>query len=231
MESTDCIKRWDASPELPGALEFARYLKSKGVLVAVSHTESEYEGIKAAFEAGFTHTAHFYNGMPGFHKCREYKYEGTVESVYLTDGMTIKLIADGIHLPATILRLAYKLKRVEKTCLVTDALAYAAADGMEITDPNVIIEDGVCKMADHSSLAGSIATMDVLVRTMVKAGIPLADAVRMASETPARIMGVDDRKGALQKDMDADVLILDRELNIRAAWAMGRLVEDTNTLF
>ena len=85
--------------------------------------------------------------------------------------------------------------------------------------------------ADHSSLAGSIATMDVLVRTMVKAGIPLADAVRMASETPARIMGVDDRKGALQKDMDADVLILDRELNIRAAWAMGRLVEDTNTLF
>ena len=84
-------------------------------------------------------------------------------------------------------------------------------------------------MADHSSLAGSIATMDVLVRTMVKAGIPLADAVRMASETPARIMGVDDRKGALQKDMDADVLILDRELNIRAA--MGRLVEDTNTLF
>lgn len=63
------------------------------------------------------------------------------------------------------------------------------------------------QMADHSSLAGSIATMDVLVRTMVKAGIPLADAVRMASETPARIMGVDDRKGALQKDMDADVLI------------------------
>ena len=103
--------------------------------------------------------------------------------------MTIELIADGIHLPATILRLAYKLKGVEKTCLVTDALAYAAADGMEITDPNVIIEDGVCKMADHSSLAGSIATMDVLVRTMVKAGIPLADAVRMASETPARIMG------------------------------------------
>ena len=65
LESTDCIKRWDASPELPGALEFARYLKSKGILVAVSHTESEYEGIKAAFEAGFTHTAHFYNGMPG----------------------------------------------------------------------------------------------------------------------------------------------------------------------
>ncbi|WP_455673282.1 N-acetylglucosamine-6-phosphate deacetylase [Phocaeicola sp.] len=231
LESANCIKRWDASPELPGALDFARYLKSKGILAAVSHTEAEYDGIKEAFEAGFTHAAHFYNAMPGFHKRREYKYEGTVESVYLMDGMTIELIADGIHLPSTILRLAYKLKGVDNTCLVTDALAYAAADGVEIKDPNVIIEDGVCKMADRSSLAGSIATMDVLVRTMVKAGIPLGDAVRMVSETPARIMGVEESKGSLQKDKDADILILDRDLNIRAAWAMGNLVEGTNTLF
>ena len=86
-------------------------------------------------------------------------------------------------------------------------------------------------MADRSSLAGSIATMDVLVRTMVKAGIPLGDAINMVSETPARIMGVDDRKGSLQKDKDADLLILDHDLNIRAAWAMGNLIEGTNTLF
>lgn len=231
LENTSCIRRWDASPELPGALDFARYLKTKGILAAISHTEAEYDGIKEAYEAGFTHTAHFYNAMPGFHKRREYKYEGTVESVYLTDGMTIELIADGIHLPSTILKLAYKLKGVENTCLVTDALAYAAAEDAQISDSNVIIEDGVCKLADRSSLAGSIATMDILVRTMVKAGIPLADAVRMASETPARIMGVYDSKGSLQKDKDADVIILDRDLNIRAAWAMGNLVEGTNTLF
>lgn len=231
LDETNCIKRWDSSPELPGALEFAGYLRSKGIVAAISHTEAEYDGIKAAYEAGYTHAAHFYNAMPGFHKRREYKYEGTVESVYLTDGMTIELIADGIHLPSTILRLAYKLKGVSHTCLVTDALAYAAAEGVEITDPNVIIEDGVCKMADRSSLAGSIATMDVLVRTMVKAGIPLGDAINMVSETPARIMGVDDRKGTLQKDKDADLLVLDRDLNIRAAWAMGSLIEGTNTLF
>ena len=231
LDETNCIKRWDSSPELPGALEFAGYLRSKGIVAAISHTEAEYDGIKAAYEAGYTHAAHFYNAMPGFHKRREYKYEGTVESVYLTDGMTIELIADGIHLPSTILRLAYKLKGVSHTCLVTDALAYAAAEGVEITDPNVIIEDGVCKMADRSSLAGSIATMDVLVRTMVKAGIPLGYAINMVSETPARIMGVDDRKGTLQKDKDADLLVLDRDLNIRAAWAMGNLIEGTNTLF
>lgn len=229
VESTHCIRRWDASPELPGALDFARYLRQKGILAAVSHTEAEYDGIREAFEAGFTHAAHFYNAMPGFHKRREYKYEGTVESVYLTDGMTIELIADGIHLPSTILKLAYKLKGVEHTCLVTDALSCAATDDKEINDPRYIIEDGVCKLADRSSLAGSIATTDVLVRTMAKAGIPLGDALRMVTETPARIMNIYDRKGSLQKDKDADVVIMDKELNIRAVWQAGQLVE--NKLF
>ena len=231
LDETNCIKRWDSSPELPGALEFAGYLRSKGIVAAISHTEAEYDGIKAAYEAGYTHAAHFYNAMPGFHKRREYKYEGTVESVYLTDGMTVEVIADGIHLPATILKLVYKLKGVENTCLVTDALAYAAYEGHEPIDPRYIIEDGVCKMADHSALAGSLATMDVLVRTMVKkANIPLEDAVRMASETPARLIGVSDRKGALAKGLDADIVILDKELNVRCVWSMGKIVPGTDVL-
>lgn len=232
LESTTCIKRWDSSPELPGALDFARYLQSKGILAAITHTEAEFEDIKVAYEAGFTHAAHFYNAMPGFHKRREYKYEGTVESVFLMDDMTTEVIADGIHLPSTILRLVYKLKGVERTCLVTDALSYAANEGHPVTDPRVIIEDGVCKLADHSALAGSIATMDTLVQTMVrKAEIPLADAVRMASETPARLMGVSDRKGTLQRGKDADILILDHNQSIRAVWCMGKPVEEANTLF
>ena len=212
-------------------MDFARYVRSKGLLAAVSHTEAEFEDIKAAYEAGFTHAAHFYNAMPGFHKRREYKYEGTVESVFLEDDMTVEVIADGRHLPSTILRLVYKLKGVERTCLSTDALAYAANEGKPIDDPRIIIEDGVCKLADHSSLVGSIATMDVLVRTMAQnAGVPLADAVRMASETPARLMGVSDRKGSLQRGKDADIVILDRKLNVRSVWSMGHLVEGTNTL-
>ena len=229
VESTHCIKRWDASPEVPGALDFARYLKSKGILASITHTEAEYKEVKEAFEAGFTHTAHFYNGMPGFHKCREYKYEGTVESVYLVDDMTIELIADGRHLPNTILNLAYKVKGVEKTCLVTAALAYAGADTTKTNHPNIIIDDGVCKSADHENLVGSIATMDVLVKNMVKAGVQLEHVLRMASETPARLMNVYDRKGSLEKGKDADVLIIDENQNVRAIWAMGKLV--ANTLF
>lgn len=232
LENTSCIKRWDAAPELPGAMQFGKYITSKGVLASVGHTQAEFEDIYTGFHAGFTHATHFYNAMPGFHKRKGYKNEGTVESIYLMDDMTVEVVADGIHVPPTILRLVYKIKGVEKTALITDALACAASDSKEAFDPRVIIEDGVCKLADRSALAGSVATMDRLIRTVVqKADIPLADASRMVSETPARIMGVIDRKGTLEKGKDADIMALDNDLNVRAVWAMGELVEGTNTLF
>ncbi len=231
VENWSCIKRWDAAPELPGAMQFGKYITAKGILASVAHTQAEFEDIRTAYEAGYTHATHFYNAMPGFHKRREYKYEGTVESIYLLDDMTVEVVADGIHVPPTILRLIYKIKGVERTCLITDALACAASDSKEAFDPRVIIEDGVCKLADHSALAGSVATMDRLIRTMVqKAEIPLADAVRMASETPAKIMGVYDRKGSLQKGKDADIIVMDEDLNVRAVWAVGKLVPETNTI-
>ena len=111
------------------------------------------------------------------------------------------------------------------------ALACAASDSTTAFDPRVIIEDGVCKLADRTALAGSVATMDRLIRTLVqKAEISLDDAIRMASETPAKIMNVYDRKGSLQRGKDADLMILDDDLNIRAVRAMGQLVEDTYKL-
>ena len=231
VEKWDCIKRWDAAPEMQGAIEFGRYITSRGLLASVAHTQAEFEDIQIAFGAGYSHATHFYNAMPGFHKRREYKYEGTVESIYLIDDMTVEVIADGIHVPPTILKLVYKIKGVEKTCLITDALACAASDSSEAFDPRVIIEDGVCKLADHTALAGSIATMDRLIQTMVKqASVPLEDTIRMASETPAKIMGVYDRKGSLEKGKDADIIIMDDKLQLRAVWSMGKLVEETNKL-
>ena len=168
--------------------------------------------------------------MPGFHNKREYKYEGTVESVYLLDDMTVECVADGIHVPPTILRMVYKIKGVERMALITDALACAASDSDKAFDPRVIIEDGVCKLSDRSALAGSIATTDRLIRTMVEqVEVPLEDAIRMVSETPSKIMNVYDRKGSLAKGKDADILILDESLNIRCIWQMGKIIE--NTLF
>ena len=123
------------------------------------------------------------------------------------------------------------MKGPERSCVITDALACACAENAEAFDPRVIIEDGVCKLSDRSALAGSIATMDRLIRTLVqRADIPLDDAIRMASETPSKIMGVYDRKGSLARGKDADVMILDKDLNLRAVWAMGKLVDGTYTL-
>lgn len=230
VENSPCLARWDAAPELPGAIHFGKYCAAKGILPSIAHTQAEYQDVLAAFNAGFTHVTHFYNAMPGFHNKREYKYEGTVESVYLIDDMTIECVADGIHVPPTILRMAYKMKGVERMALITDALACAASDCQTAFDPRVVIEDGVCKLSDRSALAGSIATTDRLIRTMVnQAEIPLEDAVRMVSETPSRIMGVYDRKGSLQAGKDADVLVLDESLKVRCVWQMGKLIE--NTLF
>lgn len=225
VEDFNCIKRWDSAPELPGAVDMAPYLTAKGVLPAIAHTAAEFDDVKAAYDAGYTHATHFYNGMPGFHNVREFKHAGTVEAVYLMENMTVEMIADGIHVPPTLLKLVYHMKGVERTAMVTDALAVAASDSNKAFDPRVIIEDGVCKLADRSALAGSIATMDRLIRTAVQmADIPLQDACRMVAETPARIMGVYDRKGSLQRGKDADILILDDDINLKAVYCMGNKV-------
>lgn len=113
-------------------------------------------------------------------------------------------------------------------CLITDALAVMAADNAAAFDPRVIIEDGVCKLNDRSALAGSIATMDRLIRTAVnRAEIPFANAVRMTSETPARIMGIYDRKGSLERGKDADIVLMDSSMELCGVWSMGKLVDGT----
>lgn len=231
VEDYKCMARWDVAPELPGALEMGRYLVEKGVLAAIGHTAAGYPEVKVAYEVGYSHATHFYNAMTNVHNEREFKHAGTVESVYLMDNMTVECIADGIHVPGPILQMVYRNKGVGRMALITDALAVSCSDSTKAFDPRVIIEDGVCKLSDRSALAGSIATMDRLIRTAVNiANIPLMDACRMVSETPARIMNIYDRKGSLRKGKDADMLILDAELNLRAVFAMGELVEGTNKL-
>ena len=226
IENTSCIKRWDAAPELEGAIEFGRYVSSQGIVTSIAHTTANYKVVKAACEAGYSLATHFYNAMTGVHKQREFKHEGTIESIYLMDNMDVELVADGIHVPPVILRMVHKIKGVERICLITDAMGCTASDSKEVFDPRVIIEDGVCKLSDRSAIAGSIATMDRLIRTMVQqAEIPLEDAVRMASETPARIMGIYDRKGSLDKGKDADVIIMDENLELKGVWSLGRKVE------
>ncbi len=227
IKSTNVLKRWDEAPELPGTEAFGRFCTEHGVMAAIAHTKAEYRDVKKAWDNGFRHATHFYNAMTGFHKVREYKHEGTVESVYAIPEMTVEMIADGIHVPPTILKMIYIVKGIERTALITDALAVSASTSNKAFDPRVIIEDGVCKLADHSALAGSIATMDRLINTMVlKVGIPLEDAIRMSSETPATIMGEQHRKGTIRKGMDADIVVYDQNIKLKFVMQMGHIVRN-----
>ena len=225
LESTRLIKRWTAAPELPGALEFARYAHSKGILVSLGHTAADYPTVKRAYEAGFTHATHFYNAMSGVHKQREYKHEGTIESVYLVPEMTVELVADGIHVPPAILRLVCAFKGIDRISLISDAMAAAACLRPEHLrlDPRMIVEDGVCKLADRSALTGSIASGIRLMQVMVeKAGVSVADAVRMAATNPARLMGIDDRVGSIERGKAADLILFDENFRLQSVWIGGK---------
>lgn len=225
IEDFPCIKRWDAAPELPGADDFARFITSKGVVAALGHTIANYQDVVEAYKSGYTLATHFYNAMTTSHKNGIYKHEGTVEAVFLNDGINVEVIADGIHVPPIILKMIHKFKGYGRMCLITDALAITESPDGNSFDPRVIIENGVCKLRDGSAIAGSCATMDRLIRTAVKeAGIPLEDVARMVSETPALIMGVYDRKGSICKHKDGDLIIMDKNLNLSHVIAMGRVL-------
>lgn len=225
------IRRWSAAPELEGALEFARYLKSKGILVALAHTDAIYEEALLGFENGFTLATHFYSCMNGVTRKTVYRYAGVIECAYLIDEMDVEVIADGIHCPPPLLKLIYKIKGIDRIALITDSMRAAGMpEGESILGSlsnglKVIVEDGVAKLPDRSSFAGSVATTDRLVRTMVtKADVPLLNAVRMITKTPASILGIADRKGALVPGMDADIVIFDDNINIEHTIVGGKII-------
>ena len=228
-----CIRRWSAAPELEGALSFADWLRTKGVLVALAHTDAIFEEVQVAFERGYTHATHLYSAMSGVTRRGTARYAGAVEAAFLIDEMTVEIIADGVHLPPPLLKLVYKIKGAGKTALITDAMRGAGMPpgesilGGRNNGLRVIIEDGVAKLPDRSAFAGSVATADRLVRNMIQLGeIPLCEAVRMMTTTPADIMGVGDRKGALLPGKDADIIIFDEQINICYTMVGGRIVYD-----
>ncbi|MFA7493007.1 MAG: amidohydrolase family protein, partial [Proteiniphilum sp.] len=160
-----------------------------------------------------------------------YRYAGVIEAAYLIDGMDVEIIADGVHLPKSLLQFVYKFKGPDKTALVTDSMRGAGMpDGESILGSldkgqKVIIEDGVAKLPDRTAFAGSVATTDRLVRTMVNiAEVPLVEAVRMMTLTPARMMKIDQQKGSIGKGKDADFVIFDNNINVSYTILEGNVI-------
>ena len=231
LDKCPALARWSFAPELEGSEEFAAELKKRGIVASIGHTNALFSECDAAYKAGANLMTHFYSCMSTVSRRNAFRYAGTIEYGYIQDGMNVEIIADGIHVPKDLLQLLLKIKSVDKICLVTDSMRGAGmpegpsilgglADGQE-----VIVEDGVAKLLDKSAFAGSVATADRLIRTMVQiAGCSIPDAVRMLTENPAKVMGVADRKGALKKGMDADVVIFDDNINIKNTIINGKIV-------
>ena len=225
------LARWSFAPELEGAAEYAAELKKRGIVASIGHTNATFRECDAAFKSGASLMTHFYSCMSTVSRRNAFRYAGTIEYGYIQDGMDVEIIADGIHVPQDLLHLLLKIKGVGRISLVTDSMRAAGmpegpsilgglADGQE-----VVVEDGVAKLLDRTAFAGSVATADRLVRTMVHtAGCSMTDAVRMITENPARVMGISNCKGALKAGMDADVVIFDENVNIRNTIINGKKV-------
>jgi len=228
---SDDIIRWSAAPELEGAFQFGRCLDSRGILASIAHSDATFEEVQRAIEYGFIHVTHMYSAMSTVRRINGFRSAGVIESAYYFDELTVEVIADGVHLPGSLLKLIYKIKGPEKIALVTDAMRAAGMQNGEsilgsLKDgQKVIVEDGVAKMPDRKAFAGSIATADRLVRVMYKeVGIPLIEAVRMMTMTPAAIIGVSKSKGSLSVGKDADIVIFDEDITIQTTMIKGKVV-------
>jgi len=231
LDMTDRIARWSLAPELPGANEFASELRKRGIVPAIGHSNATYEQVLEAFENGFELITHLYSGCSIMRRINAYRVAGVVESAFLIDGMNVEIIADGHHLPPSLLKLIYQNKSVSRIALVTDSIRAAGDSSIETivgdkeTGVKAIVEDGVAKLPDRSAFAGSVATADRLIRTMVNnAGVPIEKAVEMLTSSPARIMNVYDRAGSLSTGKYADFVFLDENHGIRATIIGGRKV-------
>lgn len=231
LSESNVIKRWSAAPELEGAIEFGHYIQSKGILPAIAHTDAVYEDALVAFNNGYTLATHLYSGMNGVIRRNAYRYAGVVETAFLLDDMDVEIIADGVHLPAPLLKLICKIKKHERIALITDAMRAAGTTANESILGNkeegmkVIIEDGVAKLPDRTAFAGSVATADRLVRAMITmAEVPLVDAIQMITATPARIMGLLSNKGTLEKNKDADIILFDDDIHVSLTMSNGKII-------
>ncbi len=216
-EYSDIIARWDYAPEKDKDNTFLKAVTDKGILVATAHSSAEYDDVLRAYEGGNRLVTHLYSCTSTITRHQGFRHLGIVESAYLLDDMYVEAIADGCHLPLDLLKMIIKLKGTDRVCLITDALRPGGIgkEGKEYTNCPVpfVIEDGVAKLLDRSAFAGSIATSDILLKTAVKAGCSIADAVKMMTETPAKVMGLK-TKGKIAAGFDAQFTVFDENLDI-----------------
>ncbi len=224
-ENGCAVKRWTYAPENDMGGEFCKFITSHGVIASAGHSDAIYDDMKVAMENGCNLITHLYSCTSTITRDHGFRRLGIIESAYLEEDMYVEIIADGKHLPADLIRLIVKNKGTDKVALITDSLEIAGTDIKEgvMSGTEFIVEDGVCKLKDRSAFAGSVATANVLIKTMVKdCGYSVPTAVKMLTKVPAEILGID--KGQLKEGFDADIVVFDGDIAIQQVFLAGNKV-------
>lgn len=214
QEAGSLIKMVTIAPELPGGMDLIFFLKEQGVVIAIAHSDATYEEAKEAFASGASHVTHCFNGMRPIH----HRDPGLIVAAFEEKHVSLQAIVDNVHLHPAIIRLIHNLKGPEGMVLITDALqAMGMGDGNYLFGGHhVTVSGGIARLED-GTLASSTVTMNEALRYTVETGIPLIDAVQMASTTPANILGFQ-QKGEISSGFDADLVLLDDEFQV--LWTM-----------
>ncbi|MGZ0050523.1 N-acetylglucosamine-6-phosphate deacetylase [Brevibacillus gelatini] len=210
------------APEQPEALEAIAWLKDQGVIVSAGHTGATFAQAAEAVDAGVRHFTHCFNAMTGLH----HREPGVVGAAMYHEQLSTELIADGIHVHPAVMRILYRVKTAERLALVSDSMRAAAlGEGTyDLGGQEVRVRENQAKLAD-GTLAGSILTLNRAVGNMVTlSGVPLPEAVEMASHTPASILGYGERKGRLAAGYDADITVLDENFDVTLTFVSGKNV-------
>jgi N-acetylglucosamine-6-phosphate deacetylase len=215
------IKLVTLAPERPGGLEMIRYLKSNGIIASIGHTDATFDEVDEAIDAGANHITHLFNQMRGLH----HREPGVVGAAFLRDELKAEIIVDGVHVRPEMVKLAFKQKQSEGLILITDSMRAKCLKngkydlgGQEVTVKNgkAVLEDG--------TLAGSILKLGHAVKNIIAyTGCPLEDAIEMASVNPAKQLNIYDRKGSIAVGKDADIVILDEEMEVYMTLCHGAI--------
>ncbi|MEU7097767.1 N-acetylglucosamine-6-phosphate deacetylase [Streptomyces longwoodensis] len=211
--------------ELPGGIDSVRLLAEHGVIAAIGHTDATYEQTVEAIDAGATVATHLFNAMPPV----GHRAPGPITALLEDGRVTVELINDGTHLHPAALQLAFHHAGADRVAFITDAMDAAGfGDGRYMLGPlEVEVADGVARLVEGGSIAGSTLTLDrAFKRAVTIDRVPVTDAVRALSANPARLLGLGDRIGSLEPGKDADLVVLDADFELKGVMRHGVWVVD-----
>jgi N-acetylglucosamine-6-phosphate deacetylase len=225
---SSAISQITIAPELPGALELISEASAAGIRLSAGHTEADGNDMRKAVDAGLIKVTHLFNAMSSATKKGMFRQPGVLEYALAEDSLFCELVSDGFHVVPTLTRMAYNAKGPDRIMLITDALAGAGMPPdyrFRLGRLDCKVGEGFGMLADGSALAGSLARTIDLVRFMAGTiGVPLVEAVRMASLTPARVLGREKVMGSIATTKNADLVLFDDEFNVHGVWVGGERV-------